>query len=893
MQFTLPGIPPPQSRAPVRRSIAQQIDAIWLNSDGIYELTSITDEEQALYDRLDAIVENAESHRIGAPRTIRKEDGHLKEFRIAMAVRYPRTNRQFPGNDFNEYMKGAYDSDLFNQPQDMLIKDCIFMIGRWMEKSRPRRLTDARPSIGSATARRTTLLKFITMKRQPQNYYSYPKMKIEISKGLNLAANTIWGGIPIPGQENGNSYFGKFELRQLLDWELEYASSPRFSQQHALAWVLSCLNGVRPCSLAQLSDRPGEYLRWRDIEITRVFEGQDGGNHIGRFDCAIGYVYLKTDRSINVDKGTEVNRRKLKQYSRHPKLVQNIMFSPALRFLAIMLQRGILDGIETIDELLTSSTSAPRKISIKTEYLDKPIFLAGKPGGRGYNEDGRPLSTNGLSGYFKTRALAAGYTETTTFYAWRKGAGVRVDRIKGRSRARAFLGHSPGDFTFETYYDDALVDLDITAIALNEEEEAVESTTQACLHRICYNLSREDEEKFVNTFIQYDERYIQATTSAERKNASRCARLRARHALRAHMRAEYEKLHSMDEYAARVKALTNSGKLFEEVLARAKLLAAGDEDEDAPEDDEDNVDLSDDLGIDFGDEAGDESLSLGNAEDGEQDDVMISEIFVDGKKSSESNVSDNVTYEFFVRAFLEKLMEEDPVTLRPTLGTAARKIPDSKGYTCGLCEQDKTTSVEEKEKLWESLSRLERHQVSGFHNGNKRFSRRMKMLNPRETDFKCPYPSCPKGEHTTYRTLQDLKLHIIRDARALGRSQHQMSIRADHWLEDDFSTGAETGKNHYRKRKYDEFRKDDEFEESLSVSKVVKEADGTVSLLAGPNPVPCETSRSPLLLYGLNPVPCEMSLLKGEDGMNDFAKFLEGMRNNKMFISGSNKPFRP
>ncbi|TGO50840.1 hypothetical protein BELL_1781g00010 [Botrytis elliptica] len=75
------------------------------------------------------------------------------------------------------------------------------------------------------------------------------------------------------------------------------------------------------------------------------------------------------------------------------------------------------------------------------------------------------------------------------------------------------------------------------------------------------------------------------------------------------MRAKYEKLHSIDEYAARVKALTNNKKLFKEVLARTKLLAAGDKDKDTPEDNKDNIDLN------FGDKAGDKSLSLGNAKD--------------------------------------------------------------------------------------------------------------------------------------------------------------------------------------------------------------------------------------------------------------------------------------
>lgn len=114
--------------------------------------------------------------------------------------------------------------------------------------------------------------------------------------------------------------------------------------------------------------------------------------------------------------GRETNPNKLKQYSRHPKSAENIIFLPALRLITIMFQRGILDGIDIINDLLTSSISAPRKLSIKAAHLDNPVFLAGNLGGRGYNEDSRPLSTESLSAFFKSRTLTAGYTEITTFY---------------------------------------------------------------------------------------------------------------------------------------------------------------------------------------------------------------------------------------------------------------------------------------------------------------------------------------------------------------------------------------------------------------------------------------------------------------------------------------------
>lgn len=112
------------------------------------------------------------------------------------------------------------------------------------------------------------------------------------------------------------------------------------------------------------------------------------------------------------------------------------------------------------------------------------------------------------------------------------------------------------------------------------------------------------------------------------------------------MREEFEELHSIQEYEARVEALTITGKLFEEVVARAKVLAAEDIDEDIPEDDEDNVDLSDDLGVVFGDEA-EVGSRVGGVETGVQDDMLTSEVQVDGKMGS-NDVTDSLTYELYV-----------------------------------------------------------------------------------------------------------------------------------------------------------------------------------------------------------------------------------------------------
>lgn len=308
--------------------------------------------------------------------------------------------------------------------------------------------------------------------------------------------------------------------------------------------------------------------------------------------------------------------------------------------------------------------------------------------------------------------------------------------------------------------------------------------------------------------------------------------------------------------------LTNSARLFEEVRACAMVLAIKDLDEDKPKDEEENVDLSDDLGITFGDEL-ESSPSPSDRDIVGVDETLVSEIHPDGKQGAVA--TDTLTCELYVRAFLERLMEEDPKSPRPALSTATNTT--CKGFICSLCEKDTTTNPTQKERLWGLLSRLERHQTSGFHNGDTQSSRKMHNATPDKKNYKCPYPSCSKGEFF-FATLNGLKVYIIKDARAIGRSPHQVAIRGDQWLDVGFAVSRETGKSHAKKRKLE---LDDDYEEVLVERKVVRHENGIPLLFAGPNPVPGNVIDGP------------------EGDLHDFEEFLQQAAEDKMFSSGPNE----
>jgi hypothetical protein len=232
----------------------------------------------------------------------------------------------------------------------------------------------------------------------------------------------------------------------------------------------------------------------------------------------------------------------------HTKKPENLVLSPTLRILAIMIRRGVLDGITTIDELLRRNDldSAPMKLTIKQDWLDKPIFLAGLPGGRGVKPD-VPMNTPSLNQFFKLRAINAGYPAETSFYAWRRGAATNMDRAEGVSRetVRAFMGHTAGGTTFEDHYNNPAFDLDVNAIALGEEVDKEMGMSIPSLVRVTVAISAESLEDFMKRFVEEDADVKSAVTAAERKNAVRRSRHRARLALQERLQNHQGKAHTI------------------------------------------------------------------------------------------------------------------------------------------------------------------------------------------------------------------------------------------------------------------------------------------------------------------------------------------------------------
>lgn len=133
-------------------------------------------------------------------------------------------------------------------------------------------------------------------------------------------------------------------------------SSPSIevAECHHLAWCIGRICAVRPGSLARSDNKPVDspqkpFLTWNDIELSR-----DESN--GKFSARLYFRNLKTNyEDPQKSMGKTAQASALTCIIKSPQNTENIVFSVPHRLLTIAIRRGILDGIETLDQLFSST----------------------------------------------------------------------------------------------------------------------------------------------------------------------------------------------------------------------------------------------------------------------------------------------------------------------------------------------------------------------------------------------------------------------------------------------------------------------------------------------------------------------------------------------------------
>lgn len=251
------------------------------------------------------------------------------------------------------------------------------------------------------------------------------------------------------------------------------------------------------------------------------------------------------------------------------------------RLLVMLLRRGALQGINTIEELLDGQQ---QNILIKDEFQGKPLFYGSTPKGLGLHES-RPLTANSISAYIKARAKSLGYTENVTLYSLRRMIATELVARIGLDRTRILMGHAPNSRTLELYYFEMSEILDLTSAALQQDlapggisEKAIQEWAPLALSRLNDQQRNETRGRalraLTNKLINNDPNPPEDLEKQEVRNKYR-ARMRAcaQRSLIEQQAAVAKQTLTQEEFAAR-KGAINASLFAEAVMKRAQELAS-------------------------------------------------------------------------------------------------------------------------------------------------------------------------------------------------------------------------------------------------------------------------------------------------------------------------------
>lgn len=396
------------------------------------------------------------------------------------------------------------------------------------------------------------------------------------------------------------------------------------------------------------------------------------------------------------------------------------------RILTIALRRGVLSGINTIDDLFLQRE---KNISIKNEFKEKPILLRGGPRGRSVRAD-QPLSSGALTEYLKLRGQKIGLTKEITFYSIRRSAAMDLSTKIGPEMARAIMAHDPHSIVMEKYYTTQRTSLpNLTSLALGDDDGQVD-------HRpidgsLVFSRLNQDQMRRVGPMLntvfrelrEMDEQYPHDGNARAKKYRDRVIRRAALRSVMRELADEQSKNLTIDGTTLRVEQLQSMSREFnrrvldqarQHIANQAPATSVGDESENPVED------SGIDLGADF-------------PEDDEQDEP---------EDDAEDQFQHQIDHGEAVEAFPDELSPDNDITHQlseidyATAARAAMEVWLSVGteastigskpvatVTCPKCQEDETVDDEAKNKQWQP-SKLDRLINSEFHSGFKKFFRR-------------------------------------------------------------------------------------------------------------------------------------------------------------------------
>lgn len=387
------------------------------------------------------------------------------------------------------------------------------------------------------------------------------------------------------------------------------------------------------------------------------------------------------------------------------------------RLLTIAIRRGALDGIQTIDELFTRRN---RFITIKKEFLDKPVFVAGTHHGLDVDLD-KPMASEAFTDYLQLCAENVGITKSITFHSLRCDTAEELLEKVRPEQVKEMRAHDPNSTIPEgSSAGDRTELLNLTAIALGEDQARHDyfnyfrdmlSATKLSdgNYRMLLRILNELFEQLRNT----DDEYPHNGDSASKQNRDRVLQRAAFQSLKKDLREKL--MQELTVEGIRMSDLQSMSNEFNRRIISQAKASVGPQNSNSDLMEEDSLGT---LGVE-GDPStgGSERNTVGQFQERIDHDegaqILPDEVPI-------GDILDQMDYATVARYAME-------IWLSAGTETSSWGRKQAKLTPCPSCQADETVDDETKSKNYEA-SNLKRHLDGDFHSRFEQFSRRAQIV---------------------------------------------------------------------------------------------------------------------------------------------------------------------
>lgn len=330
--------PPPTHNGKRRRTLNETLDDLIADPSNaiLDETASIAKEAKVSLGFLRAgcsITNVCQDFRVGSGSLLSRLDRTLREYRKLCLLKFKRdpnlaaelVSEDVETDDNDHLFFPAGDIPAFYQNVFFYLVSCCPLI-------QPQSRRDTTIRLGTLIERRFAMLRWAQEKIGHARIHRGEFLH-QSNKAVMLAAKKYG----ITSQSKPKEFFGRDELRYLLDYDFSTTDYPEVAQNFAISWILGCVCGVRPGAISVSPHRKG-FLSWGDLHFSR----QSGDDF--KFQVRITFRSMKGFHDDSAYRTARSSRDgSLQMTIRSPQTAENLPLSLPHRLLIIGISRQVFE----------------------------------------------------------------------------------------------------------------------------------------------------------------------------------------------------------------------------------------------------------------------------------------------------------------------------------------------------------------------------------------------------------------------------------------------------------------------------------------------------------------------------------------------------------------------